>query len=112
VWGRSGSARATQQGDAVRDVAYFATLSLHGESRRACECALLAAWREALAEAGAEPPAPDEVWRRHRLGTLDALAAALVTVGADRLQPGPVARAGPARAAAAVSDLDALALVA
>jgi aminoglycoside phosphotransferase (APT) family kinase protein len=104
--------QVTHRGDAVRDVAYFATLSLDVETRRARERELLAAWRDALAAAGARPPSPDEAWRRHRLGSLYALCAVLATVGAERLQAGAVARAALARAAAAVSDLDALALVA
>lgn len=104
--------QVARRGDAVRDVAYFAALSLDVETRRRSDRELLAAWRDALAAAGAAPPAPDEAWRRYRLGTLYALAAALATVGAERLQPGPVASTGLARAAAAVADLDALALVA
>ncbi len=104
--------QVAQRGDAVRDVAYFAALSLDVETRRRSERELVAAWRDALAAAGAAAPAPDEAWRRYRLGTLYALVAALATVGAERLQPGPVASTGLARAAAAAADLDALVLVA
>jgi aminoglycoside phosphotransferase (APT) family kinase protein len=104
--------QVVQRGQGMRDVTYFLANSVTSELRRAHERDLLASYVAALAEhrdaGSAAPFAFDEAWRQYRLHALYAWIAAVVTAAAATFQAEPIVRAGLARAAAAVLDLDSL----
>ena len=101
--------QVVQQAQAMRDVTYFLCNSVPTELRRTHERTLIDRHRTTLAEHGAAPPTADDAWEQHRLHALYAWIAAAFTAGAATLQRDAVVRAGVARAARAVLDLDAAA---
>jgi hypothetical protein len=101
--------QVVQQAQAMRDVTYFLCNSVPTELRRTHERALIDRYRATLAERGVTPPSADDAWAQHRLHALYAWIAAAFTAGAATLQDDAVVRAGLARSARAVLDLDAAA---
>lgn len=97
----------------VRDLAYFIVLSLDIELRRRHERALFDRYCERLIEHGTARTEVDPEWlfERYRSFSLYAYMGASVTATMSDLQPETVARLGLRRAATAVDDLDALALL-
>ena len=90
----------------IRDVSYFLTNSVPTELRRREERALLALYRERLAEAGAEPPDLETLWRRHRRHAVYSWVAAATTIAmGDEWQPLRYAVASTRRANDALADL-------
>jgi aminoglycoside phosphotransferase (APT) family kinase protein len=101
--------QVVQQAQAMRDVTYFLCNSVPTDLRRAHERALIDRHRTTLGEYGVAPPSADDAWEQHRLHALYAWIAAAFTAGAATLQDDDVVRAGVARTAHAVLDLDAAA---
>jgi aminoglycoside phosphotransferase (APT) family kinase protein len=100
--------QVVQRGPGLRDLSYFLITSLPVEIRREHERAILGEYLAALRDAGGPAPASDRAWEQHRLHAFHAFVAAAVTAAARELQPDPVARAGLARACAALTDLESL----
>ncbi len=102
-----------QRGQGIRDVAYFVVLSLDTEVRRAHERHLVRLYQETLQAGGVsnEDLDPDKAWERYRSFTLYAYLGTSVTTSMSDLQPKHIAELGLKRAATAVDDLDALALL-
>jgi aminoglycoside phosphotransferase (APT) family kinase protein len=105
--------QVTQHHQGVRDLAYFAVLSLDTEFRRAHEQELLDHYSRRLHDAGVptSEAGPGWLFERYRSFSLYAYIGASVTATMSDLQPAPIARLGLRRAAVAVDDLDALHLL-
>jgi hypothetical protein len=96
----------------IRDVSYFLTNSVPTELRRREERALLELYRERLAEAGAEAPDFETLWRRHRRHAVYSWVAAATTIAmGDAWQPLRYAVASTRRANDALADLASVALL-
>ena len=97
----------------VRDLAYFLILSLDTDVRREHERAIFRIYLERLRECGVPPGAldPDRLWDSYRSFSLYAYIGTSVTASLGGLQAQDIARTGLRRAATAVDDLDALALL-
>jgi hypothetical protein len=96
----------------IRDVSYFLTNSVPTELRRREERGLLDLYRERLAEAGAEPPDAETLWRRHRRHAVYSWVAAATTIAmGDAWQPLRYAVASTRRANDALADLGSVALL-
>jgi aminoglycoside phosphotransferase (APT) family kinase protein len=102
-----------QRHQGIRDVAYFVVLSLDTEVRRAHERDLVRLYRETLREAGVshQDLDPEKAWELYRSFSLYAYLGTSVTTSMSDLQPKHIAELGLKRAATAVDDLDALALL-
>ena len=102
-----------QRHQGIRDLAYFVVLSLETEVRRAHERDLVGLYRETLGDRGVsnEDLDPDKAWERYRSFSLYAYLGTSVTTAMSDLQPKHIAELGLQRAATAVDDLDALALL-
>ena len=105
--------QVTQHHQGIRDVAYFLVLSLETQLRRRSERQLVERYRRRLREMGVsrDEAHPDRLWERYRSFSLYAYMGASVTATMSDLQPESIARLGLRRAATAVDDLDALALL-
>jgi hypothetical protein len=105
--------QVAQHHQGIRDVAYFIILSLDTEVRRAHERTLFNRYVRGLREAGVpkNETSADWLWERYRSFSLYAYIGASVTTTMSDLQPEHVARTGLRRAAVAVDDLDALAIL-
>lgn len=104
--------QCSQRGQGVRDLAYFICTSVETELRRAHEKELIALYRDSLARHGvAAPPSLDELWRQYRSHALYAWVAVTITAAAVDLQSADIVRTSMARSAAALTDLDSLALL-
>ena len=101
--------QVVQSGQGMRDVTYFLVTSVPTEVRRAHERALIGTYLATLRTQGVDAPAADEAWAQYRLHALYAWIATLVTTAAATLQADHIARAGLARASAAVTDLESVA---
>jgi aminoglycoside phosphotransferase (APT) family kinase protein len=101
--------QVVQCGQGMRDVTYFLVTSVPTAVRRAHERALIGAYLATLRTQGVDAPAADEAWAQYRLHALYAWIATLVTTAAATLQADHIARAGLARASAAVTDLESVA---
>jgi hypothetical protein len=102
-----------QRHQGIRDLAYFVVLSLDTEVRRTHERDLVRLYRETLRDRGVsnEDLDPDKAWERYRSFSLYAYLGTSVTTAMSDLQPKHIAELGLKRAATAVDDLDALALL-
>jgi len=102
-----------QRHQGIRDMAYFVVLSLDTEVRRAHERDLLRLYQETLRGCGVsnEDLDPDKAWEHYRSFSLYAYLGTSVTTSMSDLQPRRIAELGLKRAATAVDDLDALALL-
>ena len=102
-----------QRHQGVRDLAYFVVLSLETEVRRAHERDLVRLYQETLRDGGVsdEDIDPELAWEHYRSFSLYAYLGTSVTTSMSDLQPKHVAELGLKRAATAVDDLDALALL-
>ncbi len=105
--------QVVQRHQGIRDLAYFLVLSLETSVRRDHERSIVRHYLERLRDAGAPADAldPDRAWDFYRSFSLYAYIGTSVTASLGTLQDGPIARTGLRRAAAAVDDLDALALL-
>jgi hypothetical protein len=96
---------------AVRDVAYVLSASTPTELRRARERALLARYREILAEHGVTLDA-DLAWEQYRLFTIYGWCCATCTAAmGSRWQPEHIGLGGTERGTIAALDLDCLGLM-
>jgi aminoglycoside phosphotransferase (APT) family kinase protein len=103
--------QVVQCGQGMRDLTYFAVLSLPTEVRRAHERELIALYLTTLAERGIAAPTPEIAWEQYRLHAFYAWIAAVVTAAAATLQSEEIVRAGLGRSSVALLDLDSLALL-
>jgi Phosphotransferase enzyme family len=95
----------------VRDVAYVLSASTPTELRRTEEQALLARYREVLAEHGVTL-APDLAWEQYRLFTIYGWISATCTAAmGSKWQPESVGLGGTERATIAALDLDVVGLM-
>lgn len=100
--------QTAQRGHWAHDVAYFVTGALTVEDRRSHDRELLGHYLDALSSLGVETPDPDRAWvdfRRHLVHGFTWL------VCPTTMQPEDVCAANTKRFAAAVDDLDVLALL-
>jgi hypothetical protein len=93
------------------DVAYLVATSLSTDQRRAHERRLLERYLDALAVMGGRPPIASEAWRSYVANLVYPLEAMVVTLALGALQPADAVRPVVARAAAAVADHDAFAVL-
>jgi len=93
------------------DVAYLLATSLSTDQRRAHERRLLQDYLDALASAGGRAPALAEAWRAYVANLVYPLEAMVVTLALGALQPVDAVRAVVRRAAAAVTDHGAFAVL-
>ena len=102
-----------QRHQGIRDVAYFSVLSLDTETRRAHERDLVRLYQETLRDGGVpnHDLDRDKAWEHYRSFSLYAYLGTSVTTSMSDLQPRHIAELGLKRAATAVDDLDALALL-
>jgi len=102
-----------QRHQGIRDVAYFVMLSLDTEVRRAHERGLVGLYQDTVRDRGVsnEDLDPDKAWEHYRSFSLYAYLGTSVTTSMSDLQPRHIAELGLKRAATAVDDLDALALL-
>jgi len=107
--------QVTFRGSWGHDFAYTMLSALDIEQRRRTERELLAFYLDRLAAHGARPPAFDEAWDAYRRQTLYTFVGWLYTIGfgplQPNMQPNAVCLAVIERSAAAVEDLDSLALL-
>jgi len=97
-------------GPALKDVAYFLSVSLEPEDRRAHERELLGTYLDRLGSSGGQPLGRDDAWSAYRVLVITGYVAAAVTaMFRDRLQAAANAAEGLRRAVAAVEDLDSFA---
>ncbi len=97
-------------GPALKDVAYFLSVSLAPEDRRAHEQKLLDTYLDRLGSSGGQPLGRDDAWFAYRvLAVTGYVAAAVTAMFRDRLQAAANAEEGLRRAVAAVEDLDSFA---
>jgi thiamine kinase-like enzyme len=95
----------------MRDVAYFLCNSIPAEVRRAHEQALLARYREVLAEHGIALD-PELAFEQYRLFAVASWLAATSTAAMGSLwQAERIGRGGMQRATAAIEDLDSVGLL-
>jgi Ser/Thr protein kinase RdoA (MazF antagonist) len=96
----------------IRDVAYVLSASTPTELRRAHEPALLARYREVLAEHGVTLDA-DLAWEQYRLFTIYGWCAATCTAAmGSKWQPEHIGLGGTERSTIAALDLDSVGLIA
>ncbi len=100
--------QVVQRGPGLRDLSYFLINSISTETRREHERRIIAEYLAVLRELGVAAPTLDQAWEQHRLLAFHAFIAAAVTAAARELQPEAIARAGLARACAAIVDLESL----
>jgi hypothetical protein len=102
-----------QRHQGIRDVSYFSVLSLDTEVRRAHERELVHVYQETLRDGGVphHDLDRDKAWEHYRSFSLYAYLGTSVTTSMSDLQPRHIAELGLKRAAIAVDDLDALALL-
>ena len=102
-----------QRHQGIRDLAYFVVLSLETEVRRAHERDLVHLYQDTLRDCGVsdEDIDPEQAWEHYRSFSLYAYLGTSVTTSMSDLQPKHIAELGLKRAATAVDDLDALALL-
>jgi hypothetical protein len=102
-----------QRHQGIRDVAYFSVLSLDTEVRRAHERELVRLYQETLRDGGVpnHDLDRDKAWEHYRSFSMYAYLGTSVTTSMSDLQPRHIAELGLKRAATAVDDLDALALL-
>jgi hypothetical protein len=93
------------------DVAYLLATSLSTDQRRAHERRLLERYLDALAVMGGRPPIASEAWRSYVANLVYPLEAMVVTLALGAMQPADAVRPVVARAAAAVADHDAFAVL-
>ena len=103
--------QVVQRCQGMRDVSYFLANSIPTELRRQHERDLIALYLATLGERGVTPPAFAVAWEQHRAHAWYAFIGAAVTAAAATLQSEAIVRAGLARSAAAVVDLDSAALL-
>lgn len=103
--------QVAQRGQGMRDVSYFLANSIPTEVRRRHEGALIDLYLATLAARGVRAPAAPIAWQQYRRHAWYAFIGAAVTAAAATLQSESVVRAGLARSAAAVLDLDAITLL-
>lgn len=103
--------QVVQRCQGMRDVSYFLANSIPTELRRQHERDLIALYLATLGERGVTPPAFAVAWEQHRAHAWYAFIGAAVTAAAATLQSEAIVRAGLARSAAAVMDLDSAALL-
>lgn len=102
----------TQKGRGAYDVAYFLSQSLDTETRRRCETALVARYRERLGEQGVDYPR-DELWRDYRISTAWCFAYPVIAAGRIELANDRqlrLLREMVNRAATAIEDHDVVSL--
>ncbi|HEY1279413.1 MAG TPA: phosphotransferase [Acidimicrobiales bacterium] len=93
------------------DVAYLLATSLAPDDRRTHERRLLAHYLDALVAAGGRPPAAAEAWQAYVAHLVYPLEAMVVTLAFGAMQPAAAVRRVVDRAAVAVADHDAFAVV-
>ncbi|MEV5652621.1 aminoglycoside phosphotransferase family protein [Nocardia sp. NPDC052254] len=99
-------------GPGIRDLAYFATVSVRPELLREIEHALVERYSARLAEAGVEADS-ERMWTLYRAALTEPFLAAVCTAEAgERMQPRDISRVGVQRAVAAVRTHDSFALLA
>ncbi len=101
--------QVVRRGHWSQDVGYFLIGALTPEDRRTHERELLEVYRKALQVPS--PPDAEEVWRRYQLSPAYGLAIWLSTLGTDGWQSHDISRALAERYAAAMEDLDTLAML-
>jgi hypothetical protein len=94
-----------RRGLGLRDLAYFLTVSLPTERRRAEERHLLDLYLDELPRHGGPSLHRAESWRRYRLLVAYPFVAAAFTRAAGGLQAEDIAGSGLQRAGAAMDDL-------
>ncbi|HSQ00975.1 MAG TPA: phosphotransferase [Candidatus Dormibacteraeota bacterium] len=104
--------QVVQRGQGMRDVSYFLANSIPTELRRRYEGELIELYLATLAARGVSPPGFPVAWQQHRRHACYAFIGAAVTAAAANLQSESIVRAGLARSAATVVDLDSIALLA
>jgi Phosphotransferase enzyme family len=93
------------------DVAYLLATSLSADERRTHERRLLEHYLDALVGAGGRPPAVADAWQAYVANLVYPLEAMVVTLAFGAMQPPAAVRRVIERAAAAVVDHDAFALL-
>ena len=94
------------------DVAYLMATSLPAEARRAHERELLECYLDGLVAAGGRAPTRADAWRAYVANLVYPLEAMVVTLAFGAMQPAPAVGRVVERAAAAVADHDAFAVLA
>lgn len=100
--------QVTRQGQGMRDVSYFMVASLPTEIRRVHEKDLIRLYLDCLSEMGILDLDFKQAWEQYRLHTFYTWIAQIVTAAAGTLQLEPIVRAGLARTATALIDLNSL----
>ncbi len=93
-------------GAGIRDVAYFATMSIDTDLRRDIEWSLVERYAAGLAAAGIDADL-DHLWTVYRAGPTEAFMSAVAAAEAgDRAQDPEICRVGVERSVAAIADHD------
>jgi hypothetical protein len=116
VYFRNGEAglldwQAVRRGHPGRELAYTLITSMTTADRRMHQRALLDEYRTALATAGGPQLDGDDLWNRYRMGAQYPYIATLIVAGAGGMQAENIAVEGLRRSAAALEDLDTVALL-
>ena len=99
-------------GPAVKDLAYFAAVSIDSDIRRAIDADLVRTYVDALNSDGTVRLTFDDAWDSYRLfGFTGFIAAGVTAAFGRRLQGEATTRAGLDRAVQALRDFDSLALL-
>lgn len=105
--------QVSSKGPGLKDLTYFASLSLNTADRRAVDQDLVRIYLEAFNAGGDRALTFDEAWHNYRLFTFIGFIGAVFTANLGRrLQEVETTRASLARAIAALDDLETLDLLA
>jgi hypothetical protein len=116
VYFRNGEAglldwQAVRRGHPGRELAYTLITGMTTTDRQMHQRELLDVYRRALAVAGGPDLDVDDLWDRYRMGAQYPYIATLIVAGAGGMQAELIATEGLRRSAAALDDLDTVALL-